>query len=213
MGSIKSIPTKWSEISVGDFIALTEIQKNNYETPLDMELDTIALLTNRTLEEVQLMNIIELKKEMANLHFMDTLPAEKLKPCFYMKGKMYDLNLDITKLNGGQVIDLQHFINKGGDNPITQAHNIIACLISRRKWLLIKGKYQSTLHAEIAELVHQNLSMDIAYPYLLFFSKVGANFFPIINDYLELEINRLKKKLMKVIKKEKAIINGIGIKS
>lgn len=202
MGSIKAMPTNWNQITVGNFIHLCEIQAAKYEHAIDMDINIIALLTERTIDEVNEMNLLELKKEVGKLKFMEKLPKEKIQSAFYVKGQMYDVCLDMTKLTGAQVVDIQHFFEKGKENPITQAHNLLACLCRKRKWLLLPGKYDGKGHSEVASAIFLNLTMDIAYPILLFFSKVGNSLLPDIQNYLILRVAKMRQQIEKLIKEE-----------
>lgn len=206
MGSIKPMPTGWNKITVGNFIQLIQIQSAKYEHGIDMDINTIALLTERTIDEVNDMNLIELKKEVAKLRFMEVLPKEKIQSAFYLKGQMYDVVLDMTKLTGAQVVDIQHFFEKGKDNPITQSHNLLACLCRRRNWMLLPGKYDGKRQSEVAEDIFLHLTMDIAYPILLFFSKVGAVLLPDIQNYLIFRVEKMRKRVEELIREQQATI-------
>lgn len=194
---------KIGDLTVKQFQQLNEILNDKTMQPIDRECQIIALVENRPVDEVEEMNLIELKnrvKHYSNFEVMD-LEKEKLPRFVIIKRKLYDVCLSEKEMSAGQFIDMSHYI-KDKKGVIANMHHIFTVMLKRRKWLM-KKEYTGTDHDEIADYVKEHMPIRAVYPLALFFCNYMKASLNVIENYLELEKRRMTERWEKEQKKAK----------
>ena len=97
------VPSKWSEITLEQFIQLNDlIESKNEVTNL---VNRLTVLTTLDPEEIRSMNSTEIIKINKKLQFLEELPEVKEKKSFILKGKKYKRE-EVELSTVGQVTDL-----------------------------------------------------------------------------------------------------------
>ena len=174
----------WKDITLGDFIQVNQINAAEYTYDIDREINLYALISKKEVKEIEQMPIVELRKELNKLSFMNKLPDKKIPARFIHSGKVWDVQMDMRKLTGGQVIDIMNFYTQAGTDILGNSHKFMSIVCVPRKSFWRKGKYNGEKFEEYSSMM-LSLGMDKAYPIMLFFSKVGENLLPTIENYLK----------------------------
>jgi len=95
--------------------------------------------------------------------FMNDPLPESITWKFNLSGKRREFVMTASEMTAGQMMDFTSVSD--GEDPLESIHNIVACL------MLTGGKYIP--YTETCEDVYENMPISIAYPYMLFFSRVG----------------------------------------
>ena len=194
---------KIGDLTVKQFQQLNEILNDKTMQPMDRECQIIALVENRPVEEVEEMNLIELKNRVKHYSTFDTLDLdkEKLPKFVIINRKLYDVCLSEKEMSAGQFIDMSHYM-KDKKGVIANMHHIFTVMLKRRKWLL-KKEYTGTDHDEIADYVKEHMPIRAVYPLALFFCNYMKASLNVIENYLELEKRRMTERWEKEQKKSK----------
>lgn len=192
----------WSNLTLSQFIQANQINSATYENNIDREINLFALITGKQIEEIEQMPITDLRKELTKLSFMNKLPDKRIPKRFIHGGKVWDVNLDMTKLTGGQVIDIMNFYGQAGSDVFSSANKFLSIVCIPRKSFFRVGKYTGKDFEKNSKLM-LDLTMDKAYPIMLFFSKVGESLLPTIENFLQQKVKELKMDILN---------NGAGLK-
>jgi len=185
---------KIGDLTVKQFQQLSEILNDTTIEPIDRECQIIALVENRPVEEVESMNLVELKnrvKHYSNFDVLD-LDKEKLPKFVIINKKLYDVCLSERDMSAGQFVDMCHYI-KDSKGAIANMHHIFTVMLRRRKWL-IKKEYDGTNHDEVAEYVKEHMPIRAVYPLALFFYNYMKASLSVIENYLALEKKRMTER-------------------
>ncbi len=183
------IPKSWKDITVNQFYLINELDKSE---ELDYLVNLIAILCNLTIDHVEAMTIQNIKSIGDKLSFVSKMP-EKFVNDFKLNGKHYIVDCNISHISGGQYIDLGEYIKQGTD---TNIHKILTvfCIPSERKWFKRKAlKYGVGYSLNSLADEFKEVSFEIAYPLAVFFCKLLEKSMPVIQVYLEKELNILQK--------------------
>ena len=215
---MNKLPKEWSDVATGQFIELTRILERSYSTELDRNIDLLATLKNTTRAEIEAMRISDIKADVRQTAFLSDISSmpTALPAFFTLKGKLYDVQLDITKITGYQLIDLMSFTRVPSEIP-QNIHNIMAVMAIPRRYFWKKGSYSGDRHPQLAQLFYERLPITISRPLALFFWNVWSN---LPGGIVDCSLEKLREteyemqKVMKNLKQSKTLtvsrINTVG---
>jgi len=203
------IPTKLSEIPIGQFIALQKIYTSakpddvgDIEWALTQNVQAVSILTGAKEEDIWELTGPQLKNIVKRITFLtDPKWDEKVTNRITIAGKVYVANLLINELTGGQYIDLSTFLK----DPVNNLHQIMATLYlpTKRNWYgkRVAIPYDGKTHEERAKLFLDHMPVSVAYPCAVFFYTVANNSQRALSDYFqtaaELKLKALNRMLLK----------------
>ena len=120
------IKTSWNEITLNEFIQLTQIIQS--DIPEDYQLSNIvSVLTGKPLQEIESLPLSEYKKLTSQLDFLNETPQRKEthSDCYEINGVTYELKADLSNLTTAQYID---YMNYSKEDPIDQT-KILSCFL------------------------------------------------------------------------------------
>ena len=173
---VGTLPRNWSDVPLRAFLERERTPDAERTTPR-----VLAMLTG--IPEEILFDDVSLCVPLwgALEWFRTTLPQEPALPSFRHLGVEYQHTGNLQKLSAGQLEALSDFLREYADEPIQAASYILAVL------------YKPTSCARLTpEIVTQSaeafrtLSMTIAYPAILDFTRAGASAAFSFRTYLEL---------------------------
>ena len=189
-----NIPSSWSEITIYQYQLIDDILKDTTSEILDKNIKILACLLNKGVDEVEDMDVNVFKKLVEKSAFLfEPIPNFKLPVDIEIKGVKYYFEPVNPIRTFGQFVDMSVF-TKDVEANTQNLHNILACLFVKKKG------YKRVDHSEVAKLLRDNLTMDKAFPIALFFCEVFKKSLPIIQDYLEKEVQAQMKELEKMVK-------------
>ena len=188
----------WDTIKVGQFQRLYDLEAKKWgddTTELDREIARIAILTDRSEDEVGDMSVDEfadVRREMSSLS--EPPPSDRLVGEFRIGRSRFRINTDARTINAGQYNEAVHFL-RGGEDAITRnLHFIMATLVveERRRWF--RWRRVERPHAERAEMM-KDAPFIVCYHAALFFCRVYEELFGSLRTYFLKEMMKEGKTL------------------
>jgi len=169
-------------MKIKDFQEINKVKGDD----LDSKVRIVSILTGKSEDEVESMPInefLKLSKEVLTKEVSD-----KYQPFIKVGARKFDAIFTMKELNAGDFIDLTHY-TKDQETIINNLHKILAVFYKPRKGLFKKKLMDRD---EVAELFLNELEIDVALGYSVFFLKVWKGYIKSIKPYLE---KRIKKEM------------------
>lgn len=193
-----SLPSKWSDVKIIDFIKIQQIIKDKsfeqeYEDTALCEferfLHLVAILSDEDVSNIRKIDLSELGKIKGAIDFIfHPEQIEKRLPQFFKHhGKYYRVVSDVRKLTAGEYIDLSTYTKDGSDDNL---HKIMALFCHPTDWLGRKKK-----KPENFDEVLLDLPIPVCYPVAVFFYQNYNSSLEAIQDYLMTKMERQVKEL------------------
>ena len=177
-----SIPTEWSDITIGTYQKYVDIQLGKGSEKKKI-VDSLALLCGTTTAIVKKMNYKDLIEIMDILKKMiDTEPdKQKFRKTFVFKDEEYGFCPNLSAITTGEYIDLETYCKE----PIKNLH-IIMSILYRKVIRKVNERYaiESYDPDEFKEELFKQCPMDIALSSLGFFLTLGEKLLTISQRYL-----------------------------
>ncbi len=171
-----TVPTSWNEISIGQFINLTKIEKGELD-PIDYLYQVVSVCCKIPYETATKISLGKLKEIYSKLEFIKQVPQQTKIPAKISLSRDYVCSLAIEKISAGQYIDLKEYVKRGSVDNI---HNILTVF-----YIPEGEKYNTkTPIQEIAQEFYEKLSIAEAYPIAVFFWNLVRDSMEIIRDSL-----------------------------
>lgn len=187
----------YNQLTIKKFLNCKRISEMEADQ-IDRNVRLLAEITGKEVDEVESMPINELKEQLKKLGAVETLaPEAKVKMKFKIKGKRFTCIWQSQYLTAAQYIDVCHF-TKNQSDIIYNIHNILAAICVQRTWYGKQLKYDGAKHKEIADLFYNHMTIEQAYPIMLFFCKYLEELETNIATYLLEEANNLTKEAQQI---------------
>ena len=190
------LPKDWSEITIAQFIEITNILNDNKDNNIQAMIFIMACLSGKSNQEIEAIEIDRFTGYTKDLAFLN---QDKFKDqiinSFEIDGIKYIPKYKFNKLTAGQFIDI---------------HSLAADINNIHKLLAVVCMPKGAEHEDVAEIFYNNLTMDKAYPIFLFFCVVLEIYLKATKDYLERLIKKEKKELSKMARKAKTPSTIVG---
>jgi hypothetical protein len=201
------VPTSWKDVTVSQFMELAKVPDLGFDE-MDATFKTLSILCNVSDEVFIDMPLPELKSVISKVDFIkDHKTNFPIVNSVKIKGRRYAINYNAKKLLAGEYIDMQNYI-KGGVNK--NLNHCIAVYLKpknifgfNKRGCYKEGGRVQTLESrnETAELVLDNLTMDIVLPMSGFFLKNWERLIKATQIYLEIQKTRADKRLKRELEK------------
>lgn len=190
------LPKNWSEVTIETFLKYYTISTRKWENPIDCEINLIACFSGQTPEEVEKLKHAEFIAALKKLSFLKELPKGKAQLSFVCNGSRYRPCLVMTDMVAGQFMNFSDIL-KGikPEDYVYEMHKLLGVMCLKRKtqmkWPFIKYNYDG--YVKTSDEFYKHMTMDIAYPYFVFFCQVMEKSLPAIQDYLTKQLRKLKR--------------------
>lgn len=191
------IPKSWNEITIGQYINLLP---SNYKklNAIQSTIHTLSILTGKSKEEIRQLPKDKAERMVKSLSWMENKPQGQYKKTFKLNGKRYKVDPNANTLLAGQYMDAMEILKRLPDDNETIEKNLhlllsVVCRPQKRKWF--KWVDDEIDLVKTAELLHDNLTLDIAYPIIVFFCLLSNQLTPIINDFSNRKIAKTEQEL------------------
>ena len=193
-----SLPSKWSDIKILDFIKIQNIIKDKsfddeYEDKtlceFERELHIIAALSG---EDISIVKSLDLKslgqiRKAIDFIYHPELIEKRVPQYFLHHGKYYKVITDVRKLSAGEYIDLSTYTKDGTD---TNLHQVMALFCYPCNWLGQRRKKPENFAEQLLDL-----PITVCYPIAVFFYQNFNNSLEAIQDYL---LTKMEKTIMEL---------------
>lgn len=106
----------WDDITVGQFIELSQVKEDDFETSIDYSNYLIQVIEDISVEELDELSLDEYEEKLEAYKFLNTpIKVNKIKSEIIIdEEKFYPI--DFNKITLGEFIDLEHFITEPNKN-------------------------------------------------------------------------------------------------
>jgi len=181
------LPKSWHGISIGTFQQLHKLTEPTFEN----QIATLAILTDKSIDEIEELSIKEITAAIKKLGWMSQLPTAKDCKKFRHGLTTYKFVASQHELAAHQFIAVQDLFGQQ-DKWVDNLHKIMAALAVKYKWFR-KSEIKPTEFEGVADLFRERMSIANAYGYALFFSLCLPELLETTRVYLEQEVAKLKK--------------------
>lgn len=185
------IKNNWSEISVGEYIELVSILRDEELDEVEVNNYILSILSGLEVREIRALELSSFKELLKSIHFLRTEPTSKIRKSYNIDGVEYMTTLRLDKVTTGQYMDLQAMAT----NPDSILENMSKILAV---FLIPKGKkYGEYDVLEVANIIDSKFMIEDAYALTFFFSTLNQKLLKCSQDYLISMKKKAEKKLKK----------------
>lgn len=189
-----TIPTKWSEVSLQQYIELETLPKldtDNEEEILKRKIVEAHILTGLSVEEIDKLPFGELYKIK---ELLSSKRPYKIRKRFKLNGIRYKVQLNPTKLNSDRFLSV---LNLSRKDPVKKMPQILLNICTPYKRTLFGRKYYDLEPDEFVKRIDdfKELKMSIANPILVFFYNLSEVLQQTILKYSENKMTQIQKEM------------------
>ena len=200
----------FNQISIKLYRKLKEVTEDLSKSELVKSVEIVALLNDKTVDEVLHLPIPEFNSLVAETSFLDHPKLENPKataPRFIKIGdQKFSLELDVYKWSTARFIDFQTFIKEGSKPEDKMYCNALACI------LVPEGKEYGKDYdpLEVARLIEDSLDIITAKQVFFYWKRRWLGSLKVIQSYLTWILKKAQKKDPKVKEVVDKIIQETG---
>ena len=173
--------------------------------PVELNIRMLACYREVDYKTIEALTVKQLTDALKEIAFLKELPEQtKLPVSFRCNGNVYKAAILTEDMTGGQFIDFTSICkDEKPENTIYHMHDLLGAMCIKREWSITPPflKYEYTGYEKTADVFHDHLTMDIAYPFYIFFCNVLMNLQQPMLDYSLSQAKREMKKAKKMLKK------------
>ena len=200
----------FNQVSIKLYRKLREVTEDPSKSELVKSVEIVALLNDKTVDEVLHLPIPEFNSLVAETSFLDHPKLENLKataPRFIKIGdQKFSLELDVYKWSTARFIDFQTFIKEGSRPEDKMYCNALACI------LVPEGKEYGKDYdpLEVARFIEDSLDIVTANQVFFYWKRRWLGSLKVIQSYLTWILKKAQKKDPKVKEVVDKIIQETG---
>ena len=200
----------FNQISIKLYRKLKEVTEDPSKSELVKSVEIVALLNDKTVDEVLHLPIPEFNSLVAETSFLDHPKLENPKataPRFIKIGdQKFSLELDVYRWSTARFIDFQTFIKEGSRPEDKMYCNALACI------LVPEGKEYGKDYdpLEVARLIEDSLDIITAKQVFFYWKRRWLGSLKVIQSYLTWILKKAQKKDLKVKEVMDKIIQETG---
>ena len=200
----------FNQVSIKLYRKLKEVTEDPSKSELVKSVEIVALLNDKTVDEVLHLPIPEFNSLVAETSFLDHPKLEHPKataPRFIKIGdQKFSLELDVYKWSTARFIDFQTFIKEGSRPEDKMYCNALACI------LVPEGKEYGKDYdpLEVARLIEDSLDIVTAKQVFFYWKRRWLGSLKVIQSYLTWILKKAQKKDLKVKEVMDKIIQETG---
>lgn len=178
----------WNDITIKEYDRITAIVEDEFNSPMEANIKTLAILCDVPEEEIWNMDITELRHLLSQTEWLSEFdfPRDLRTKKVRIQGVDYEINTDISTFTVAQYIDFQ---NLWRDHSKHKGAFLTVILVPRGK------KYNEGYDtAALAEVLENNLSIVDWNAICFFFLKEWLNLIKGFQLYSYLMLKKMKKK-------------------
>ena len=160
------IPTKWSDVTLKEFIELSALDIDSFDSHIDYYVKMLGIFGNDNisdiLEFVKLSDITDIVNQMS---FMNTPPEEVDKKEVTIDGKVFRLIENMNEITVGEYVSIETLIEQGNLNSVSSIPAILSVILKP-----VNEVFNSSIVNERMELFKNKLSIEDVLGMSVFFS-------------------------------------------
>jgi len=160
------IPTKWSDVTLKEFIELSALDIDSFDSHIDYYVKMLGIFGNDNisdiLEFVKLSDITDIVNQMS---FMNTKPKEIDKKEVTINGEVFRLIENMNEITVGEYVSIETLIEQGNLNSISSIPAILSVILKP-----VNEVFDSSIINKRMELFKEELSIEDVLGMSVFFS-------------------------------------------
>ena len=160
------IPTKWSDVTLKEFIELSALDIDSFDSHIDYYVKMLGIFGNDNisdiLEFVKLSDIADIVNQMS---FMNTKPKEIDKKEVTINGEVFRLIENMNEITVGEYVSIETLIEQGNLNSISSIPAILSVILKP-----VNEVFDSSIINKRMELFKEELSIEDVLGMSVFFS-------------------------------------------
>ena len=213
------LPKGWNEITIAQYIKYYTLSQSKFDDLIDFNVELLAILSGESTEDILNIPVEDIVKYVKQLEFLKELPPTQLPYKFRLNGNVYKSTLLMGDMTAGQFMNFSDTLK--GIKPEDYAyemHKLLGCMCLKRergiffkdgKLSFVRYKYGS--YVATANEFHDHMTMDLAYPFFVFFCKSMEKSLPAIQDYLIKKLKKMKSKPKYLARVKASLRLGLGL--
>lgn len=194
----------YAQVSLNLYRELKEIAEDVTKSETLRSAEIVAILNNKTLDEILQLPISEFQELVANTDFLNYPEFNLTKSApkkLVIDGVEYEVQLDVFKWTTSQFMDFQEFIKSGNSPEKETFKNVLACIV------VPKGKSYGTDYdpVELANLLGTSLDIQTACKIFFYLLRRYRGSMKIILKYLEWIMKKVPKEIVEKLKNQIAL--------
>ncbi len=183
--------TKYSELTIADFQALKQVERDTFELPIDKEIAVLSILSGGTIEMLEGLPKYKLNEIAHQTSFFKQPLPEKLRNDFRIGFKRYKIELRAQNITAEQFILLNKYTTS--ESTIIENLHYTLAVLSYEKKLVGLQRFDKDFEDK-AQRIQKELTIDIAYPVAVFFWAVYQSWLEATKTYLVKKAKNIKTK-------------------
>ena len=201
----------WNKITLKKYYELHTIARM-IKDPVELNIRLLACFRETTREEVEKLTVKQLGAALKDIAFLKDLPTNTNLPIsIRCNGGVYKPTILTEGMTGGQFIDFTSICrDEKPEDSVYHIHDLLGAMCIKRQYTMKPPfiKYEYTGYEKNAAVFHDHMTMDIAYPFYLFFCNVLINLQKPMLDYSQENLKKELKKTKSFLRKSKSAITS-----
>lgn len=151
-----SIPTEWEDVTLGEFVALSKLDINDFSNELDYYVRMLKIFGNTDIDDIiefiKVSDIIDISNQMS---FMKAAPRVLDKKNIKIDGVTYKLIDNMNEITLGEYITIETLIEKDKLNSVSAIPAILSVVLRPEN-----EDFDSNLCTSRIELFKEKLSIE-----------------------------------------------------
>ena len=189
-------PTKYEDLTVGQWMAFKSIQADDDLSVIDMQKQLVSLFTGLELTDVENMDIIKFGNYVKKLSFLN---VELKEMPIVENWKGFKATLSLTEMKANQMIDYESILKAHGNNIYRCTDKLLAIVYKEKD-----KPYNPDKHEEHTKLFSDAKLTDVI-GVVFFYSVYSFNAGKIIQICTD-KANRIVTQRMKEIQESKQLV-------
>ena len=160
------IPTEWSDVTLNEFIELSALDIDSFDTPIEYYIKMLSVFGNDNMDDIlEFTKLTDITDIISQMSFMNKPPENIDKKEVTIKGEVFKLIENMNELTVGEYISIETLIEQGKLNSISSIPAILSVILKP-----IGEKFDSNLVNARMELFKNELSIEDVLGMSVFFS-------------------------------------------
>tara|TARA_R110001599_G_scaffold125135_2_gene297923 strand:- start:430 stop:942 length:513 start_codon:yes stop_codon:yes gene_type:complete len=160
------IPTAWEDVTLSEFIELSKLDIDSFDTPIEYYIRMLGIFGNDDLNNIlEFVKLTDIKDIINQMAFMNTPPRNLDNKEVTIKGEVFRLIENMNELTVGEYISIETLIEQGKLDSISSIPAILSVILKP-----VGEEFDSNLVNARMELFKNELSIEDVLGMSVFFS-------------------------------------------
>ena len=160
------IPTSWQDVTLGEFIALSKLDMDSYETPVEYYIHMLRIFGNDNIEDIfKYIRATDLNNVVGQMDFMKEQPKQLDHKSIDVNGVKFYLAKNLNEITVGEYVSIEQMIETDKLDSVSAIPVILSVILRP-----LDEDFDSNLCTERIELFKNSLSIEDVLGMSVFFS-------------------------------------------